>query len=275
MCDILKKCKIGVALSGGGAKGIAHLGALKAFEEHGLHIDVLSGVSAGAIIAALYADGHTTDEICKFIKDNNIYSSVSPTMPKKGGFTNMNAFKHRLGQILKAKTFDQLHYPIFINATELNSGQNVYFSEGKLLDCIIASASVPIIFTPTVINGKSYVDGGFFCNMPASILRQNGCDFVIGIHVNPTTHISKIGGIKEISERIFHLAINGNTIEQKKQCNLVIEIEKAKKYKMFDFSKCDEIYALGHEAATSALKKFDWDAYATEWKILNSYKKIN
>ncbi len=260
-------CKIGLALSGGGAKGIAHLGVLKALEDREIHIDILSGVSAGSIMGALYADRHTPEEICRFIKKSNLFTMVSFGMPKNGGFGSIDTFKHYLGKMLQSKTFEELRYPFFVNATELNAGRNVYFNSGALLDKIIASSSVPIMFQPTIIDGKSYVDGGFFCNMPASILRKNGCDLVIGVHVNPISYVDSVDGLKSVSERVFHLAVNGNTIEEKKACDIVIEIEKAKNYGMFDAYKADELFEIGYEAAIETLDKFDWDEYMTHRRI--------
>ncbi len=269
----LKNCKIGVALSGGGAKGIAHLGVLKALEDRNIHIDLMSGVSAGALMGALYADGHSPEDICKFIKKSNLYKMVSLTMPTKGGLTSMSDFKKFIGKKLKAKTFEELKIPFYVNATDLNAGHNVYFHKGELLDKLIASASVPLFFKPTPIDGKMYVDGGFFCNMPASILRYNGCDLVIGVHVNPITTQDNVDGFWNVAERVFHLAINGNTIEQKKACDIVIETERAQTYGMFEAEKADELYTIGYEAAIEALDKFDWDEYMTRRRITRKYKE--
>ena len=252
-----KEYKIGVALSGGGAKGIAHLGVLKALEEHGVKIDVLSGVSVGAIIGALYADGHTTEEINRFFQKNSLFQMVSFNLPKNGGLANTNRFKNQLGSMLRAKTFEELNIPLIVNATELNAGKNVYFKSGELLNCIIASASVPVFFNPANINGKLYVDGGIFCNLPASVLKEN-CETVIGVHTNPISYKESTSGLLDVAERTFHLAINGNTIQQKAYCDIVIETKEAKKFGMFDVSKADTIFQIGYNEANKVLKKYDF-----------------
>ncbi len=254
-----KKYKIGVALSGGGAKGIAHLGVLKALEEYGIKIDMISGVSVGAIIGALYADGHTTEEINNFFQKSSLFQMVSFNLPKNGGLANTDRFKNQLGSMLRAKTFEELNIPLIVNATELNAGKNVYFRSGELLSCIIASASVPVFFNPTNIDGKLYVDGGMFCNLPASVLKEN-CETVIGIHVNPISHKESTTGLLDVAERTFHLAINGNTIQQKAYCDIVIETTEAKKFGMFDVSKADTIFRIGYDAANKILKKHDFNA---------------
>ncbi|MCK9155498.1 MAG: patatin-like phospholipase family protein [Paludibacteraceae bacterium] len=255
-----KKYNVGLALSGGGTKGIAHLGVLKALEERGIKIDIISGVSAGAIIGALYADGHSTEEIRSFLQKNTFFQMVRFNLPKNGGLASSEKLRKKLDQMLVAKTFEDLKIPLIINATELNSGKNVYFKSGNLVDCIIASASVPLFFNPMLIDGKQYVDGGIFCNLPASVLR-NECNLLIGVHVNPTSPIKKTDGVLDVAERIFHLAVNGNTIEQKEFCDLVIETKRAKKFGMFDASKADLIYKIGYDYAVKAFDKFDFSQY--------------
>jgi NTE family protein len=258
-----KEYKIGVALSGGGAKGIAHLGVLKALEEMKLKIDMISGVSVGAIIGALYADGHSTEDISKFFKKTSLFQMVSLNLPKNGGLANTDRFKNQLGNMLKAKTFEELTIPLIINATELNEGKNVFFSTGELLTPIIASASVPIFFNPANINGKLYVDGGMFCNLPASVLKEK-CEIVIGIHVNPISPQESTSGLLDVAERTFHLAINGNTIQQKAHCDIVIETAKARKYGMFDTSKADTLFKIGYDQAVKAISKYDFSKIGLE-----------
>lgn len=271
MTGILNNYKIGVALSGGGAKGISHLGVLKAIEDLGLKIDLISGVSAGAIIGALYADGNSPEEVCDHLAKGSLYQMVSLASPSKGGLAQMSHYRKFISKQLKAKQFNELKTPLIVNATDLNNGRNVYFDHGPLIDCIIASASVPIFFTPTRIDGKTFVDGGIFCNLPASILRQRGCDLVIGVHVNPITPIENTKGIVELSERIFHLAVNGNTIEQKKECDIVIEMEKMSNVGMFDAKKAFDIFQIGYDTAMESFRNCDWDEIITRIKIERSY----
>ena len=217
---------------------------------------MLSGVSVGAIIGALYADGHNTEEICHFFRGSSLFQMISLNMPKYGGLANTDRYKSQLGNMLRAKTFEELKIPLIINATELNAGKNIYFKSGELLNCVIASASVPVFFNPTNINGKLYVDGGIFCNLPASVLKEQ-CEFVIGIHVNPISYHESTGGLLDVAERAFHLAINGNTVQQKNYCDIVVETREARKFGMFDVSKTDKIFQIGYDAAKKTLGKYD------------------
>src|SRR5574344_1161966 len=138
-----RKFRVGISLSGGGAKGIAHLGVLQALEECGFKPQVIAGVSAGAIIGALYADGKSPKEICQFFKDSSFFKFVKIVVPKKGVMST-ERFYNLLDGFLTAKTFEELQMPLTINATELIEGKNVYFNSGPLVDKIVASSSVPI-----------------------------------------------------------------------------------------------------------------------------------
>ncbi len=127
-----QKLRIGISLSGGGAKGIAHLGVLQALEEIGFKPQVISGVSAGAIIGALYADGKSPKEICQFFKESSFFKFVKIVVPKKGVMST-ERFYNLLDGFLTAKTFEELQMPLTINATELIEGKNVYFNSGSLV----------------------------------------------------------------------------------------------------------------------------------------------
>lgn len=246
---------IGISLSGGGAKGIAHLGVLQALEEVGLKPQVVAGVSAGAIIGAFYADGKTPQEICHFFKESKFFDFVKIVVPQKG-FMSTERFYRLIDDFIDAKTFEELKMPLTINATELIDGRNVYFNTGSLVDKVVASASVPIFLTPQEIDGKVYVDGGIFCNMPASVIRPD-CDFLIGVHVNPIVTDGSIDNVFDVMERVYNLSIQSSTVAEKRQCDLVIEPVKARNFGMFDISKTQQIFDIGYEAAMQKLTRPD------------------
>lgn len=242
-----RKFRVGISLSGGGAKGIAHLGVLQALEEYGLKPQVIAGVSAGAIIGALYADGKSPKEICQFFKDSSFFKFVKIVVPKKGVMST-ERFYNLLDGFLTAKTFEELQMPLTVNATELIEGKNVYFNSGSLVDKVVASSSVPIFLTPKEMEGKVYVDGGIFCNMPAKVIRQE-CDLLFGVHVNPIVTEGSIDGMMDVMERVYHLAIQSSTVSEKRACDVVIEPVEARNYGMFDISKTQEIFDIGYRAA--------------------------
>ena len=248
-----RKFRVGISLSGGGAKGIAHLGVLQALEECGFKPQVIAGVSAGAIIGALYADGKSPKEICQFFKDSSFFKFVKIVVPKKGVMST-ERFYNLLDGFLTAKTFEELQMPLTINATELIEGKNVYFNSGSLVDKIVASSSVPIFLTPKEMEGKVYVDGGIFCNMPAKVIRQD-CDILFGVHVNPIVTEGSIDGMMDVMERVYHLAIQSSTVSEKRACDVVIEPVEARNYGMFDISKTQEIFDIGYRAAMVKLNQ--------------------
>ncbi|MDO4190435.1 MAG: patatin-like phospholipase family protein [Bacteroidales bacterium] len=250
----IKQHSLGLALSGGGVKGVAHLGVIKALEEIGIKPDIISGVSAGAIVGALYADGHTPEECRDFLYDSSYFQYVSLGLRgKKLGIASNNNLHTLLSNFLKATTFEELQIPLVVNATELYEGKNTYFHHGPLVDKVVASSSFPIALTPTVIGEKMYVDGGIFCNLPASIIRER-CNTLIGIHVNPIMTQRTIDNIKDVAERIYTLMIQSNTVIEKHICDLMIEPIKARNYTTFDKSKIKIIYKIGYEAACKSIE---------------------
>lgn len=258
----MKKYKFGLALSGGGMKGAAHCGVLKRLEEIGLCPDIISGVSAGAIVGSLYADGAPIRTIVDVFSKTSFVKNVKPNMPKHGGLSSIEGYRDVLSNYLHAKSFDELLTPLIVNATNLLDGRNEYFDSGSVLDAVAASACVPGVFNPMEIDGKLYIDGGVFCNLPAEVLSKQ-CDFVIGVHVNPIEPVSRdsVSGLFGVAERFFHLAINGNTIREKSFCDLIVDMNNSKAVSMFDNSKAVDVYKSGYEIACNTFDSFDFSKY--------------
>lgn len=248
-----KKYKVGLSLSGGGAKGLAHIGVLQAMEDVGLKPDIIAGVSAGSIVGALYADGLSPKEILNVFEDSTFIKFLDVSSPRKG-FLSANKFFTKIENTLRARTFEELKIPLVVNATNLTDGKVEYFTEGTLLDKIIASSSVPIALSPKEIDKKFYVDGGIFCNIPCSVIRDQ-CDTLVGVHVNPIVKMGKMGNVLDVFERVYHLLIQANTVSQKQLCDIVIEPVEARNFGMFEISKCREIFDIGYAAAMDKFKE--------------------
>ncbi len=172
-----KQYKIGLVLSGGGARGFAHLGLIQALNDAGIYPDVISGTSAGALAGVLYADGHTPKEILKLMNSGSRLDFMRPALPREG-LLQIGGIVKILKTSLRAKTFEELKIPLYVSATDLNIGKAVYFSEGDLFDPVIASASIPVLFQPVIINNIYYVDGGVLDNLPVRPI-ENKCKFAI------------------------------------------------------------------------------------------------
>jgi NTE family protein len=249
------KYKTGLVLSGGGARGFAHLGVIQALNEAGIFPDVISGTSAGAIAGVLYADGHTPKEIRKIMNSGSRLDFMRPALPREG-LLQIGGIIKILKNCLRAKTFEELKVPLYVTATDLNNGKAVYFSKGDLLDAVIASASIPVLFQPVKINNICYVDGGVLDNLPIRPI-ENKCKIYIGSFVNPVGYMEKINGLINIAERTFFLSMSKEVTEKAKKFTLFIAPPELQNYKILDPEKADELFSIGYEATKEKLKDVD------------------
>lgn len=244
----------GLVLSGGAARGYAHVGVLKALNEFGIYPEIISGVSAGAIAGALYADGHEPDEIIKMFFRNKLFEYIKLSIPRTG-IASMTKIRELLRNNLKASSFEELQIPLIINATDLNHGKTAYFNKGKLLDVVIASSAMPILFTPVKINGITYADGGIMNNLPIEPLMDK-CNTLIAVNVNPLTNKDNFHNLASIAERTFQLGVYAHTSLKKENSDIYIEPYELHNYGLVQVSKGHEIFETGYEAAKSLLKQF-------------------
>lgn len=248
-----KKYPIGLALSGGGIKSLCHVGVLKALEEEGLKPDIISGVSAGAVVAALYADGYTPDSILSLIH-NVKYAEFFRLEVPHGGLFTLTGFKEYLDTLLHATTFEELKIPIRVVATDLDGGRSVVFEKGPLLDALVATCSVPILFNPYMINGVNYVDGGVLKNLPASVLRSD-CNYLIGVSVGPLDTQPYEKSITNIALRSYKFLFRSNSKYDKELCNMLIEPASIGKYNGGDVMQEKEIFQLGYSETKRMLQE--------------------
>lgn len=236
---------IGLVLSGGGARGVAHIGVIQALEELGLKFSCISGTSAGSIVGALYAHGHSTREIFSIIQQVSIFKSLRPAWTWSG-LLKMDGMNEFLSKYLRENEFSKLKIPLTIAATEIRKGEIKYFSEGQLIPAILASCSIPAVFDPFVFNGGMYVDGGLLDNLPSAPIRPR-CDFMIGSHCNMVSPTFDATSLKVVIERSLLLAIGANTLVSKQLCDVVVEPPGLDKYSSFDIGKAKEIFDIGYK----------------------------
>lgn len=263
-----KMYNLGVALSGGGARGFAHVGALQAIEEAGLKPDVIAGVSAGSVVAVLYAAGIPLDEMPKLFDKKNFNDFVTMRMGN-GGLMRIDKFKKFIMQaIAKAGDFrniEDLPLTTFIGATDIDNGHAVAFDRGPIGDCMIASCSIPIIFKPVRIDGVSYVDGGVMRNHPAWIIRDK-CKRLIGINVSPMRLSGNTSSIIDIAMRTYNLMAKANQADDMAMCDLSIQTPELSSYKVFDLKNIKAVVTSGYIHTRCALKDAGW------WKNQNTLK---
>lgn len=249
-----KKVEYGLSLSGGGARGFAHIGVLKALNEAGIYPEIISGTSAGAIIGALYAHGYNPDEIFKIFSDKKKFNYIELSIPKVG-FLKMNKLFANLNNYLTIKNIEDLKYKLTITATDLTNGKYCEFNNGNILKCLQASSSIPILFQPTIIDGITYVDGGVLNNLPIEPLHRK-CEKIIAVNVNPLGVYKDKNTILSVAERIFHINIH-NSVESKiEKIDLYIKPDKLNNYRLLDINKSAEIYEIGYKYAQNAIKKW-------------------
>lgn len=235
--------RVNLVLSGGGARGIAHLGIIKALQEAGVHFNRISGVSMGGISGALIAKGYKPDQALEFFRETNIPRLLRP------GFYDGIFKMEKFGEVLKTyfpeNSFDSLKIPLIISASDLEGGSTVYFSSGPLIEPLLASSALPIIFRPVSVNGKYLVDGGLINNLPLEPFLDEDLA-IIGCHVNPWPRSGNPRSTLQIIERSIQLAIYGTVRTRMGQCHLFIEPPRLEKFAMYDFEKADEIFQTGY-----------------------------
>ncbi len=176
--------KIALVLGGGGTRGFAHVGVIKALEAQGIYPDIIVGTSVGSAIGALYAAGYSgfqLQEISIPMKEERVLGDWS--WPNRGLYTG-RPLANFINQSVKQVPMEKLRRTFAVVATDLASGEKVLFRSGNVGSAVSASCAVPGIFQPVIINGKSYVDGGLVRPVPASDARALGADFVIAVNIS-------------------------------------------------------------------------------------------
>ncbi len=182
-----KAPRVGLALSGGGARGLAHIGVLKVFEEQGVPIHALAGTSMGGLIAASYAAGMSTSELeaaaLKMANLRELAALVDLRPPRRGLLAGKHVRKYLANFVDEDLTFDELNIPLAMQAVDLRSGTEYTLQDGNVLDAVMATSAFPGVFPPVKLHGCQLVDGGILNNLPAELPRLLGADVVIAVNV--------------------------------------------------------------------------------------------
>ncbi|RKR81684.1 NTE family protein [Mucilaginibacter gracilis] len=244
--------KIGIALSGGGIRGVSHLGVLQALTDNGIRFSHISGTSAGAIAAAFFAAGYAPKEILNIIREAKLFKLLRPAIGSTGLLSILNA-QHLIKQYIPHNSFKELKTNITISSVDLGEGRLVYFTEGDLDLAILASCCLPGIFRPIIINQHMYVDGGILNNFPVEPLVGN-CDFIIGSSCNHLPVVTEITSFGKMIDRAAMIAINSSLNTHKILCDVVIEPHGLGDYGIFDTDAAEEIYMIGYEEGLKAIE---------------------
>ena len=277
----LKHMRVALVLSGGGARGFAHIGVLKAFEEYQIPIDLIVGTSIGSIVGGFYAAGFSAEEIRRIVQEidwNSIFvdqayrnqlfwaqkhiprrhilqfrfDGLLPAIPasiSQGQKIFQTFYNHLLGANFQAAdNFDRLRVPFRAVATDLVSGEKVVLGKGDLAEAINASMAFPLLFAPVEIDGKWLVDGGITDNLPVDVAIQQGADMVIAVDAtSDLRRREEIGAPWEIADQVTSIMMKNPTEESRLQADLLIQ-PALEAYKGGDFRMADELIAIGYRS---------------------------
>ncbi len=279
--------KVGLVLSGGGAKGLAHIGALKAIEEAGVQINYIAGTSMGAIVGALYASGYTADELKTIFKKVDFETLMSDDFERKNKsffernnddrhavtlpFNNLklsfpsalskgqnvyNLYVRLLNHVSHISDFSKLPIPFFCIATNLENGKQKILNKGYLPNAIAASSAVPSLFEPVHLDEKLLIDGGISNNYPIHELLKKDIHVTIGVDVQDSLRKKEnLKSIMDIMTQISNFTIQ-NQMEQHKVESTTIYIKpNITKYNIISFDKAPEIYNEGYLATKKYLEQ--------------------
>jgi len=271
--------RVGLVLSGGGAKGIAHVGALKVIEELGIPIDYIGGTSMGSIVGGLYALGYTSVQLENYVKgadwENLLNDRVlrrHVSIYEKGerkrywlqfpikelkielplgilsGQNVTNLFTELASPAYAQTDFSKFPVPFLCVATDIESGTEVVLEQGNLVKAMRASMAIPSIFTPEMIDGKRLYDGGLINNFPANLVRDKGIDILIGVDVSSQDKTREINNIYQVMEQVVFMASLPLNMANKQLCSVLI-IPDIPEYSASSFNAADSLIVRGERAA--------------------------
>ncbi|HYE73299.1 MAG TPA: patatin-like phospholipase family protein [Blastocatellia bacterium] len=247
-----KRPVIGVALGGGVARGMAHVGVLRELEKNGIPIDLISGTSAGALVGSLYATGLTPDQI-EDLAYNLRWSDLGRVTVSRLGFYNNERTEAYLASKCPVRKFEETRIPLGVVATDLQSGRMVVFTEGDIPLAVRASCAIPCYFTPVIVNGRMIVDGGLVGHLPASVARSMGADIVIAVDVNSkSTPIAPPTNIFTIMSQSLSIMGRSSVAYLYQDADVVVSPNLAS-FELHDLRQARGLIKAGEEAAQKTM----------------------
>ncbi len=243
---------IGVALGGGFARGMAHIGVLKVFEQEGIPVRIIAGTSVGALIGACYCSGLSIDEL-EDVAHSVRFTTFARWTVSRYGFASNDRMVQFLKRTLKVKTFEELRIPLGITATDFNTGEGVVFHSGSMVDPVRASCAYPGMFLPVNIRGRWLVDGMLSHPVPTSPLHEMGADRVIAVHLRGQW--SKDGAPRHLFDVIgqsFAIAQDQMSHLWRGAADVIVEPDVAG-FAYDDFKRAGELITAGEIAARNVL----------------------
>lgn len=242
---------IGLALGGGFARGLAHLGVLKVLQENGVPIHMIAGTSAGSVVGGAYAGGASVDQMIECARSVKFRDFAGWTISRLGLASNKR-MEQFLTRFFPATTFEQLRIPLAVTSTDLLTGEPVIFRRGDLLGPVRASCAYPGLFLPVKVAGKTLIDGAFSCPMPIEALKQMGATHIVAVYLGTGFRSAPPGNMIQIVNQCFALMQKRISGEWRKEAHAVIEPDVAG-FAWDDFAQAPRLIAAGEAAARKAL----------------------
>jgi NTE family protein len=245
---------IGIALSGGAARCISQIGVLEMLEKAGIGIDAIAGTSGGSFVGALYASGRVSiPEMKRLARGIKWHHVVRPNLPRRGLISSERIYRY-VSNILNGMAFEDLKIPLAVVASDLRSGDKVVIDQGSVARAVQASCSLPVIFTPTTLNGRLLVDGGAASQLPVLTVKENlGAKFLIGVDVNcNVAETARLNNLFQIGTHFVALFARRNAFMERKFADIMIEVD-ASGVSLLDLDKADLLMERGRQAAQAKL----------------------
>jgi len=245
---------VGLALSGGAARGFAHIGVVKVLQQNEIPIGYVTGTSVGSIVGALFCGGYGWQEMLDIAEALKWQELVSPTLSGMG-LVSSKKLERFMGELLGELDFDELEIPFRAVAVDISRGEEVVFSSGSVARAVRASSAVPGIFEPLVVDDRALVDGGVLNNLPVALARDMGARKVIAVDLNADrADVAQPVNLLDVTLRSFVMLLNASSTDGREDADVLIQPE-LDEFSYHDLSAADELVKRGEEAATKVLKK--------------------
>ena len=278
--------KVGLVLSGGGAKGLAHIGVLKVIDSLGIKVDYIGGTSMGAVVGGLYASGYTANQLDSIFSKIDVDALLQDYTPRESksfyekrndeiyaltlpfnnfklglpsglskGLYNFNLMSRLTQHVSDVRDFDKLPIPFLCIATDVETGEQIVLDEGILAQAIIASCALPTLYSPVEINGRLLIDGGVVNNYPIEELKNRGIDFIIGIDVQDgLKNREQLKDVTAVLSQINNFSMIEKMEGKRSLTNIYIKPD-IKGFSVVSFDKGQEIIKKGNEKANEFIKE--------------------
>jgi NTE family protein len=253
MGKLFGRPKIGLALSGGAARGLAHLGVIKVLQEEGIKVSCVAGASVGSLMGALFAAGMRWDEMAEIARKIKWKDLAQLTLSRMG-IARHAKLKAIIDDVIGRKRFEDLPLPFAAVAVDVTAGEEVILKDGSVAEAVRASSSIPGIFEPTVIGGRYLVDGGLLNNLPADVARRMGADVVVAVDLNAQSFApTPPKNVLDILYRCFLIVLR-HSHESVREADVLIAPDLGGR-SYYDLKPIDEMIALGEAAARAMLPR--------------------